>query len=107
MYLRRVYLHLKGSWPPNLLLGWFHKEAFKRKLASKFVAWVVSRGDNVGEVVWRRARVYGRGTRAVYEHSEQARTPHTNGPRDVPGVGLRVHYKSRYTTGSDSQKNRF
>ena len=25
--------------------------------------------------------------RIVYEHSEQARAPHTNGPRDVPRCG--------------------
>jgi hypothetical protein len=29
-----------------------------------------------------------RHTKLLYEHSEQARAPHTNGPRDVPGVGL-------------------
>jgi hypothetical protein len=59
------------------------------KLASKIVAWVgvVSRGAKRGEVVRRRGHVYDRGARAVYEHSDKARAPHTNGPRDVPWCG--------------------
>ena len=35
----------------------------------------------------------------VYEHSEQARAPHTNGPRDVPRCGaLSLLQKKRCTT---------
>jgi hypothetical protein len=33
-----------------------------------------------------------------YKLSEKARAPYTNGPRDVPGVGICVYYRSRYTT---------
>jgi cysteinyl-tRNA synthetase len=33
------------------------------------------------------------------EHSEQARAPHTNGPREVPRCGAPSYYKSRFSTG--------
>ena len=35
---------------------------------------------------------------SCYEHSEQARAPHTNGPRNVPRCGALVYYKRRCTT---------
>jgi hypothetical protein len=34
-----------------------------------------------------RVHMYGSSYGSSYEHSEQARAPHTNGPRDVPRCG--------------------
>jgi hypothetical protein len=58
----------------------------------------------VGEVVRRRARVYGRGAHAVYEHSELARAPHTNGPRDVPRRGAQSSLQKPPHTRGESEE---
>ena len=38
-------------------------------------------------VVWLCSPLFPRLKSLIYEHSEQARAPHTNGPRDVPRCG--------------------
>ena len=43
-------------------------------------------------LIWTTSRSYGHkrnlpNFQSEYEHSEQARAPHTNGPRDVPRCG--------------------
>ena len=52
-----------------------------------YETWCLVKVTDLRVVVGLFSPLFARLRSLIYEHSEQARAPHTNGPRDVPRCG--------------------